>query len=405
MTIVFVSYEFPPYTAVGGIGTCVLHTVKLLTKAGHKVYIISANPKDSERVIEKDGYINYLIYAKDQQQFRDKALDLFEKYFEPSTVDLIESPEVGACALNIKIKYPEIPLIVRLHTPGVIITKVSRYYQSFIVKLRFVFGSLLRGKINLGYWDKVHRTRFDDKEYQICNLASTLISPSEALRRSVMKLWRISESNIIISPNPFEPNLSLLSSSIESKIKVICFVGKLSVLKGMTVYSQSLKKILKKYPHYRAVLIGRDEDDFDKQTSMSLWMKSKLNDVLDKVDFKGALSFEHVKTFLSSSNIVVIPSLWENYPMVLLEAMSAGCAVVASNRGGIPEIINHGQNGLLCNPFSINDIVKKVEMLITQDEIRIHIAKNGRKWIENRSNESNLKQIEEIYLKASLIKS
>jgi hypothetical protein len=64
---------------------------------------------------------------------------------------VIESPEVGACALYIKETYPSIPLVIKMHTPGVLITKISNTYQSVFTKLRYIAGAFLRGRFDLGF--------------------------------------------------------------------------------------------------------------------------------------------------------------------------------------------------------------------------------------------------------------
>jgi glycogen(starch) synthase len=377
----------------GGIGTYVLHIVRVLVKFGHKVSVISANAKFGDEVIIKDGYINYVTYAENHLEFREKALLVFDKHLDPRFVDLIESPEVGACALEIKLKYPDIPLLVRLHTPGVLITKFARYYQPLSVKMRYVFGALRRGRLDFGYWNISDRNRELDKEYQICILADQLVSPTIALKLAIIKTWKIPNGKIQIIPNPYLSDRDLTISDITNRKKVICFVGKLSVLKGMYSFTKALKQVLLNNPEYSAVIIGNDDQNAEYTFTISEWMKSYLEKVNERVNFLGRLNFEEIKNYLKSSSIFILPSLWENYPMVLLEAMSAGCPVVATSCGGVPEIIDHKINGLLIKPTKVRDIVNKIELLINNESIRVSIAYKGRDWVSKKENnlEINLK--------------
>jgi glycogen(starch) synthase len=360
--------------STGGIGTCAYHLSKLFVYYGHKVSVISANNILKDEVVFTNGYTNYLTFADSNEEFRKKALVIFDQYFSADSVDFIESPEVGACAIEIKKKYPLIPLIVRVHTPGVMITKISRYYQSFWVKLRYVIGALIRGRLDFGYWNIVDRNRENDIEFQICNIADQILSPSIALKFALHRMWKIENLKIQISQNPYLFSKNITSNQILNREKIICFVGKLSVLKGVYNYSKALKKILSIFPDYKAIIIGRDEIYMSSHHSFTDYMKLELDEFIERVAFKGVLSYNEIKTILLKSRILVVPSLWENNPMVVFEGISAGCTIVATNQGGTTEIIQDGENGLLINPFLVDNIVSQIRKLIENDALRVSMA-------------------------------
>jgi glycosyltransferase involved in cell wall biosynthesis len=83
--------------------------------------------------------------------------------------------------------------------------------------------------------------------------------------------------------------------------------------------------------------------------------------------------------------------------MILFEAMSAGCAIVATNRGGVPEIIQHKINGLLVNPFDANDIIQKIHHLISDDNILVQLSEASIRYVLDKNNSSFEKEIENIY--------
>lgn len=296
---------------------------------------------------------------------------------------MIESPEVGACAIEIKRKYPRVPLIVKLHSPGVLITKISNSYQPLIQKMRFVAGALRRGRIDLGYWAHTDKNKLSDPEYQICLLADWLYSPSAALKKWVSRYWAIPLNNIKVLPNPFLIDASLYNYDSNRNTRTICFVGKLTVLKGMYALTHAIKKILLLHPDYKVIIAGRDELIPDKKQSMRSWMEEQLSAVSDRVLFTGALDRTAVNELMGNSEICIVPSLWENYPNVVLEAMAAGCAVVASDRGGIPELINDKENGLLIDALDENSIKNAIEKLINDYENRICLAAVGRSKVKS----------------------
>lgn len=380
--ILLVTYEFPPAMATGGIGSYMFHLANILHHQGYLVSVISATsvPKDDGTLIKRDFGTNYLVHATNHQEFRVKALDLFDNYFDASSIDFIESPEVGACALEIKKKYPFIKLLVKLHTPGVLITKVSNTYQPLSTKLRYVFGSLMRLKWDLGYWSKISIGKETDIEYQFCMMADEIICPSQALKNKMVALWSLDEKQVKVVPNPIILDASLTKGTIERHSKTICFIGKLTILKGMFTLTPAIKELLSEFSEYKFVLVGRDEP-LEDGSSMKAWMQHQLTEVADRVQFTGALNREATNQVLMTSDICVVPSLWENYPNVVMEAMAAGCAVAASNRGGIPEIIDP-QSGIVFDPEATSSIVQALRSLVLEDQKRINFAKKGRERIE-----------------------
>ena len=381
--ILLVSYEFPPHMPTGGIGTYMYHLGLMLSGKGYSVTVFSATQTHTDvTVVKTNNYLNYLIPCSDILTFKDEALQVFNEYIKDHYVDIIESPEVGACALRIKEDYPLIPLIVRLHTPGVVITKISNTYQPLLTKLRYVFGALRRGKLDLGYWSKKDKNRMLDPEYNICILADQLVSPSHALADYISLYWQL-EKEIIILPNPFYADTDLFKYPLEGREKLICFIGKLSVLKGMFALTKAVKLFLKKHPDYRFVFVGRDESVSKIIPSMKAWIEKELKDVIEKVEFTDALSREEVKILLGRSRVCVVPSLWENYPNVILEAMASGVAVAASNRGGIPELIANSTTGYLFNPLLPSEIDRAINELLSSDQERFQITAAARYWVQS----------------------
>jgi glycosyltransferase involved in cell wall biosynthesis len=101
-----------------------------------------------------------------------------------------------------------------------------------------------------------------------------------------------------------------------------------------------------------------------------------------------------VKILLGRSRVCVVPSLWENYPNVILEAMAAGVAVAASNRGGIPELITNSTNGYLFNPLMPSEIVRAINKLLSSDEERFQITAAARYWLRSSQLEVEQRSLE-----------
>ena len=118
---------------------------------------------------------------------------------------------------------------------------------------------------------------------------------------------------------------------IKSKKNWITFVGKLNKAKGYDVFAKSIKKILNKYPNWRAKIIG-DE----KREKIQLYHKN--------ADIMGFLNHNKVLNIFKKSSIAVACSRWEEpFGRTSLEASANGCAVIITNKGGLPETITNAK--------------------------------------------------------------
>jgi glycosyltransferase involved in cell wall biosynthesis len=101
------------------------------------------------------------------------------------------------------------------------------------------------------------------------------------------------------------------------------------------------------------------------------------------VHFAGFLRGDELTAAFASADVFVMPSTTETLGFVVLEAMSSGVPVVAADAGGIPDLVVHGENGLLFDPASPTGAAAHVRALLESDAMRAHYARMGRKSAEN----------------------
>jgi glycosyltransferase involved in cell wall biosynthesis len=91
-----------------------------------------------------------------------------------------------------------------------------------------------------------------------------------------------------------------------------------------------------------------------------------------------------VEILLRKMNIFILPSLYEGFPISIIEAMSSKLPVIATNVDGIPEIIENGKTGILITPKNSTSIENAIISLIQNEELRKQLGDNGRKFVKNR---------------------
>lgn len=109
--------------------------------------------------------------------------------------------------------------------------------------------------------------------------------------------------------------------------------------------------------------------------------------IRDRVSFPGSLGHGAILEYMQSCSALVIPSIVDRFqetegmPTVLAEALSAGCKVVATRVGGIPEILKEGHNGWLAQPADAGDLAQKIKLAL--DQPGGAIQRNARNSVRN----------------------
>ncbi|MDC3231748.1 glycosyltransferase, partial [Candidatus Pelagibacter sp.] len=147
---------------------------------------------------------------------------------------------------------------------------------------------------------------------------------------------------------------------IKNKKKIITFVGKLNLSKGYDLFGKAIIKILNKYKNWKAYVIGdepRDRIDFNHKNLIKL----------------GFQKHHKVINLYKKSSIAVVCSRWEEpFGRTSLEASANGCAVIISNRGGLPETLT---NGVILKKLNVKEIYERIEHLILNPKKRKKLQK------------------------------
>ncbi|MGH7150642.1 MAG: glycosyltransferase, partial [Planctomycetota bacterium] len=102
------------------------------------------------------------------------------------------------------------------------------------------------------------------------------------------------------------------------------------------------------------------------------------------VHFLGRIESKAVRALMKRADILLLTSLWENLPYACLEAMAAGRAIVASDCGGIPELLRHEVDGLLAHTGNPSSYVEHLDRLLADEELRRRLGASARRRVEER---------------------
>ncbi len=167
---------------------------------------------------------------------------------------------------------------------------------------------------------------------------------------------------------------------IYKKDKKITFVGKLNESKGYDIYKDAVIKILDEFDNWKAYSIGDESRDRPK-------IVHKNHKEL------GFLKHKKVLQFLNKSEIVVVPSRWEEpFGRTALESSSRACATIISKKGGLPETTDHC---IILKKLNSTELYNQLKKLINNDKLRKKIQKNSFKHVKHLIKD-NSKLIDQI---------
>jgi glycosyltransferase involved in cell wall biosynthesis len=160
--------------------------------------------------------------------------------------------------------------------------------------------------------------------------------------------------------------------------KTIINVGTIGERKGQTILADAFARIAPRKPDWKLVLIGRPGDEALTRQIRATISEHRLD---NQVQWLTECSDAELDQWLDRAGIFAMPSLREGLGLSLQEALARGCTCVGSRVGGIPDLIQDGDNGLLVEPGDAGQLAAALEKLMSDDELRRRLGARGPKSI------------------------
>lgn len=335
--------EYPPFHG-GGISTYCYYTAQMLSAAGLEVTVflpddsvadrLDSGEEDAIRVIrfnsnrsklhESLGYTVRLSY-----EFAGIVRAVIGEEGRP---DYIESQDYLGIAYYLQqfrlLRYKDltnVPIIITLHSPAFIYLEYNR----------------------------APTYKFPD--FQTCEMekysikaADSLISPTRFLTEEISQHIDISDKHLTIIPNPYQ-DADIQGIPAFQRNKIV-YYGKLSPQKGSLELLEYMKELWDEgFPYPLYLIGGTDIVYYPEMLTMGQIVREKYGFYIKKglLLFHDKINPSKINETLSDAHIIILPSIVDNLPYVVLEAMHLGKIVLASVQGGQREMIEDGENGFL----------------------------------------------------------
>ena len=396
MKIGLLSFEFPPETGFGGIGTYTWYQARALARLGHEVHVIAGltSPAPELQHLREDGVNVWRFRSAGRAMNAFKALGRRRLWWSQNRLenavsmyealralrrrhhlDVIEMPECGAEGFLVNY-LSRIPAVIKFHSPASLIMPTYDIRRA---------DPLLCSAIE--------RTAMFP--------AAAFMSASRFLANEVASKLGV-RRRIAVVPNGIDLRLFDNEEPIDARRKfnlsadrlMIFFSGRMERRKGIHLCLEIVPAILEKHD-VEIVFAGQDLFDV---VSSSLLPSLRGRSLRGTFKYLGKLDLRDVRACLRAADIFLFPSLWENCPYSCLEAMAAGRAIVCSDAGGLPELIRHRENGLLARSEQPAAFIAALDELIADRALRERLGAAARRTVEHSfSDETIARQSLAVY--------
>lgn len=290
----------------GGAEIFVLNLLKRLDYRKYLVLLVVLGKKtDSFLTKEFEGLPIRIIYLNKRDEFSLIALIRMTKILRKFSPDIIHG-NLGGMMYAL----PYLYLFRRKRAVHTAHTVADREYGSF---KRFLLSRL----------------------YRQGRIIPVAISPY--IRNSIASTYRLPKEKIVLINNAVDTRRFLAPPRAGTGSIVIGHVGRLEPVKNHCVILATFKVLLGKYPNLRLLLVG--DGSLYSQIAREIEVLGDRAQIIKGTD--------KPEQYYAQIDIFLFPSVYEGMPLAVLEAMTAGCVIVASNTGGIGDLVTNSENGYL----------------------------------------------------------
>lgn len=384
------SWEYPP-VMVGGLGRHVYSLATMLARAGHDITVVTRHAPGAPVEEQLDG-VRVLRAPEDPPLFPLSTPTLLAwtmafnhgltraglRATRTAEFDVIHAHDwlVAQAAITLK-EQLGLPLVATIHS-----TEIGRH---------------------MGWLPGEMSKRIHSVERWLGHEASRVVLCSDYMRREVGHLLGIDKDRIDVVPNGVDPHLWHAEPAAAQAARrrycstgpLIGYAGRLVYEKGVQTMLHALPELRRRHPGLRLVVAGDGPH------------RDHLVDLAGRLDLQPAVTFagflgDSLPAMMAATDVMVVPSIYEPFGMIALEAAATGTPIAAAATGGLVEIVETGLTGVTFPPDSPGALADAVSLLIGEpDKARLMAANAKRAVATQYSWATVVRGVHEIYRTAT----
>ncbi|MBM3130617.1 MAG: glycosyltransferase family 1 protein [Chloroflexi bacterium] len=382
MNIAMLSVHTCPLAALGGketggMNVYVRELARELSARGHRVDIFtrSQDPAVPHEVpgLEIGARVFHVPAGPEAPYNKHRLFDYLPEFAQ------------GVCAIacHERVQYD----VYHAHywLSGWVARELQRQHPAPIAQMFHTLGAL-KNRVAIGQHDRETARRIA-VEREMMRRADRVVAATPRDRQQMLDLYDAPHAQITIIPpgvdlQHFQPLAIPDRKQYFKEDHNVLFVGRIDPIKGIDTWFRAMKLVVEAEPSLRGrlcvCLIGGDvdEEEPDEELARLHALKDELG-IADVVTFLGKRSQESLPYYYASADVVVMPSRYESFGMVALEAMACGTPVVASDVGGLSFVVRDGETGYLVPEGNARAMADCLNRILHDPDLRARLGKRG----------------------------
>ncbi len=384
MRVLILSWEYPPLIE-GGLARHVRKLAENLVAQGIEVHVLARGTEDSPSEEELDGVIVHRV----REPARPRDLSEFVTWVEHMNADML------AAGVEVGDRY-DFDLV---HGHDWLVAVAGDHLANrFRCPLAVTIHATEYGR-HQGWVDKHPQSHIHGVEKWMANRADRVIACSAYMREHISDIYDLPEERIAVIPNGIDPadlvpvdDLDTLRSRFAAPDeRLVLLVGRLVYEKGFQLALEALPGLIERVGNVRFIVAGSgtaEQELREQATRLGLD---------DHGTFVGWIGDDVLHSLYRIADLTVVPSIYEPFGLVALEAMASGCPCLVADTGGLREVVPNDDVGLRFHSRDPDSLGQMAERLLTDVDLRDRLVAEASEHVLSFDWADVARQTAEIY--------
>ncbi len=371
MRVLHLTWEYPPLV-YGGLGRHVHALAEAQAAAGHDVVVVTAHPGTVELALDEvvagvrvvrvphdspavPAHEQFLAWTMALNHGMTRVALALGQEWRPEVVHAHDWL-VAHAAANLRAAF-EVPIVATMHA-----TEAGRH----------------QGWLPNDFSSSIHAI-----EWWLTFEARRVIACSQHMRWEVTRLFDLPADKVDVRPNGI--NLAEWSSTADEVAAaralhagdgpLVLFAGRLEWEKGVHTLIEAVPRLRRRFPGLRVVIVGKGSQQEPLEA-----LARRLR-VTRSVRFTGWLTEGGLRSVAAAADVAVVPSVYEPFGLVALESAALGTPLVVADTGGLAEIVEHGETGLVFPPLDAPALADAVSEVLRDEVLARRVVRTAREVV------------------------
>ena len=360
--VLILSWEYPPLIE-GGLARHVRKLTENLARSGTEVHVLTRGGEESPT----DELGERVTIHRIREPKRPTDLGEFVTWVERMNADML----AAGVELGDRYRFD----VVHGHD-WLVAMAGDHLARRFGAPLVITIHATEHGR-HQGWVDKHPQSHIHGVERWITNRADRVIACSYYMREQVVDIFGVEEKRVVVIPNGIDPED--LHPQDESELerlraefaapdeRLVLLIGRLVYEKGFQLALEAMPRLVREVPGTRFLVAGSGTHEAElRRQATELGLD-------DHGTFLGWIGDDVLHSLYRIADLCVVPSIYEPFGLVALEAMASGCPCIVADTGGLREVVPHEEAGLRFRPRDPEALGEMVERVLTDSELRARL--------------------------------